>query len=201
MRLRGGDRQQRRDAQRAEVEPLEDNRPGRDRACGREPERADGVGELGGGVGRLGLRRIELARELEHAEAVDVALEFRREQAARLGPEARDLTRDGRAHAHVRAELHGGAAREPDERRDGGVGPRRAEERSLDLGVRGVEGVVVPVEPAGPLGDGGQQGQQDRPEERVVRGRAHSRVGVREERGGRLAPEIVERVSRVREPA
>src|SRR5205085_6935944 len=50
-RLGGSDRQERRDAQRPEVEPLEDDRARGDRACGREPERADRVGELGGCVG------------------------------------------------------------------------------------------------------------------------------------------------------
>jgi len=75
----------------------------------------------------------------------------------------------------------------------------RAEERVLDLRVRSGEGVVVPVEPAAALGDRGQHRKQDRPKERVVLARAHARVRVREDRGGGLAPEIVDRVARVRE--
>ena len=122
-RLRRRDRQERRDAQRPEVEPLEDDGPGGDRAGGREPERGHRVGELGGRVGRLGLVRLELAPQLEHEQPVDVAAELRRHQALRLRPELRDLARDDRAQRDAAAEVGVGAR--PRARR-----PARARRRS-----------------------------------------------------------------------
>src|SRR5581483_14543 len=72
-RLARGDGKQWGDAERPEVEPLEDNGAGGDRPGGREPERRHGVCQLGGGVRWLGLVRLELALQLEHEQPVDVA--------------------------------------------------------------------------------------------------------------------------------
>ena len=86
-RLRRGDREERRDSEGAEVEPLEDDGAGGDRAGRREAKGADGVGELCSGVRWLGLAGVELSGELEDAEPVDVASELGWHQAERLGPE------------------------------------------------------------------------------------------------------------------
>ena len=131
-RLRRRDREQRRDSQGPEVEPFEDDRPGGDRACGREPKRADGVGELAGGVGRLAVARVELARQLENAEPVDVPPELRRHQPERLGPERGELARNDGADADPPPSSAGSPGGEADERRDRRVGARGAEERLLD---------------------------------------------------------------------
>jgi hypothetical protein len=167
-RLRGRDRKQRRDAQRAKVEPLEDDRAGGDRARGREPERADRIGQLAGGVGRLRVGGVDVPRELEDEQAVDVAPELGRHQPQGLGPERRHLAGHDRAQPDVPAELDRAAGREADDGSDGGVAPCHAEERALDLRVRDVERLVVPVEAAAALGDGGQHRQQDGAEEGVV---------------------------------
>ena len=64
-----------------------------------------------------------------------------------------------------------------------------------------LEGLVLPVEAARALGDGGERRDEDRLEECVVPGRPEPRVGVREDRRGRLATEVVDGVASVREAA
>ena len=91
--------------------------------------------------------------------------------------------------------------REPDDRRERDVGARGAEERLLEIRVGRVEGVVVPVEAAAALGGPRQHRQQNRAEERVVAGIADAGVRAREDRRGRLALQIVDRVARIREAA
>ena len=200
-RLRRRDRQDRRDPQRPVVEPFEDDGAGRDRAGGREPERGHRIGELGGRVRSVGFVRIELAAKLEHEQPVDVASELRRHQALRLRPELRDLTRGDGTQRDAAAEVDVGACGETDDRRERDVRPVRAEERLLEVGVRGVERLVVPVEAAATLGGPRQHRQQDRPEERIVAGVADPGVGAREDRGRGLALQIVDRVARVGQPA
>ena len=51
--LRRRDREHRPDAVRPAVERLEEDRAGRERRCGREPDRADRVGDLGGRIRRI----------------------------------------------------------------------------------------------------------------------------------------------------
>jgi len=104
-RLRRGDRQERGDAQRPEVEALEDHGACADRTGRGEAQRRDGVGELGCSVGRVGVGRLELARELKDEEAVDVSAELVRQQAAGLGPELRDLARHDRAQRDAAAKI------------------------------------------------------------------------------------------------
>src|SRR5262249_17838819 len=75
------------------------------------------------------------------------------------------------------------------------------EQRLLDSGVRRLERIVFPVEAAAALRDRSEGRQEDRPEERIVVALPEGRVRVREDRGGRLAPEILDRVARVGQPA
>ena len=176
--MRRGDREQRRDPQRPEVEPLEDDGAGRDRAGGREAEGADGVGELAGGVGRLALARVELAGQLEHVQTGRRRVRTR--AAAGRAPRARAPASSPETALRIRMSPPRStveAGREADEGRDRGVGAGAAEERLLDRGVGVLERVVLPVEAAGALGDGGERRQQDRPEERVVVARAEARSG------------------------
>ena len=155
-----------------------------------------------GGVGRLGLARVELARQLEHAEPVDVAPELRRHQSARLRPQ---LTRPRPVTAaRTRMPPPSSTVAPAESPTSGAIAAyERAvpkSERSISAYAR-VERIVVPVEPAAALGDRGEHRQQNRPEERVVLRRADSRVRVREDRRGRLAAQVVDRVPRVGQPA
>ena len=59
----------------------------------------------------------------------------------------------------------------------------------------------MPVEAAAPLGDGGEKRQEDRAEERVLVRVAEPVVRAREDRGGRLARQVVKSVARVRQSA
>src|SRR5581483_8872164 len=200
-RLRGGDRQQRRDAKGPEVEPLEDDRARRDSPRGREAKRADGIGELACRVRRLRLLRSEVARQLDDEQPVDVPTEVRRHQPERLGPKRRHLAGDDRAQSNAAAELNRLSGRQADDGRDRGVRARGAEQRPLDLCVRGRECLVLPVETTAALRDRTQERQQDRPEERVVLARGETRMCAGEDRGRRLTAKVVDRVARVRQAA
>ena len=199
-RLRGRDRKDRRDPQGTEVEPLEDDGAGGDRTGRREPERGDGVGQLGGRIGRLGLGGGELAVQLENEQAVDVAPELGRHQAARLGPELRDLAGHDRPEADL-AELDVVARREPDDRGERDVRARSAEQGLLEIEIRRLERLVLPVEPTAALGRPREHRQQDRAEQRIVAGFAEARVRAREDGCRRLAAEILDRVARIGQPA
>ena len=91
------------------------------------------------------------------------------------------------------AELDLGDDGDPDERRDRGVRARRAEERTLELGVGALEGDVVPIEAATPLGGRDQERDENGAEESLLLGRLRASVRPREDRGGRLAQQLVER--------
>ena len=198
--LRRGDREQRRDPQRPEVEPLEDDGAGGDRAGGREPKRADGVGQLAGGVGRLALARVELAGQLEDAQPVDVAPELR--AASARAPRARATESSPGTTARTRMpppSSTGRAGREADERRDRGVGAcacRRATARSRRRRPRTRRRSSRSRRSARRL--------RSSVGSRIVRKSASSslvaepRVGVREDRRGGLAAQVVDRVARVR---
>ena len=181
-----GDRQHRADRQRPPVEPLEQHRARRDRRCGRQAQRADRVGELARRVGRLAARWAAArararARRAGRARGRSPAgsRPFASGQCAASSPAAATRTRRPSRELDLRAE------REPDERRDGGVGAALAEQRALELGVRAVERLVAPVEAAAGLGDVGEQRQHDRPQQRLVAGLAGVRGGV--DRRRRLA--------------
>ena len=68
-----------------------------------------------------------------------------------------------------------------------------AEERALELRVGTIEPAVVPVEAATCFGGRDDERQEDAAEERLVLGRSCTRVRAREDRRGRLAPQLVER--------
>ena len=124
-RLRRGDREDGPDAVGPSVERLEEHGACGERRRGREPDRADRVGDLGGRVRHV-LLRAERGAELEHAVAVGLATEPQREQAARLRPVAGELAVGGDADANARAELALDAARQT----------RRAERRPRTSGSR-----------------------------------------------------------------
>ena len=67
----------------------------------------------------------------------------------------------------------------------------------LEVRVCGVEGIVVPVEPAGALGSPRQHRDEYRAEEGVVGRLGQTRVRAGEDRGGRLALEVVDRIARI----
>ena len=174
-RLRRRDRQHRRDAQRPEVEPLEDDGPAAiaPAVASRSAvtASASSAAASGGSASRGSSSRVSSSTQ----QPVDVAAELGRHQPARLGPELRDLAGDDRAQRDPAAELDVRAGREADDRRERDVGARRAEERPLEIRVRGLERLVLPVEAAAALGRPGQHRQQDRAEERVVAGRRRCR--------------------------
>ena len=105
VRLRRRDRQQRPDPQRPEVEPLEDDRPGGDRAAVASRSARDRVGKLGRRVRRLARPRPSAARELEHAERSTSRPNSGRHQPAAPRARASELPGRGRAHADAAAEL------------------------------------------------------------------------------------------------
>src|SRR5437588_484760 len=70
-----------------------------------ETNGGDGVGELAGRVGRLLGPGLQLALELQHARAVDLAAEVARQQPRRFGPQRRELARRVLTHAEAFAEL------------------------------------------------------------------------------------------------
>ena len=144
--------------------------------------------------------RCELAAKLEHEQTIDVAAELRRHEAVRFRPQLRDLAGFGRAEPDVAAQVGLGAGGQTDDRRERNVRPRRAEQRVLEVGVGGVERLVVPVEAAAALSSPRQHRQEDRAEERVVVRLREPRVRPREDCGGRLAPQVVDRVTGVGQP-
>ena len=109
----------------------------------------------------------------------------------------RQLGRDERAQEQRLRELHLPGHREPDHRGDRAVATPLTEERLLELAVRALEGVVVPVEAAARLGGRDEEPEEDGAEERVVLGRTRARVGLREDRGSGLAPQLLEGEQRV----
>ena len=84
------DRKHRLDAERPAVERLEEDRPGSDGGGGRQPQGADGVRDLGGGVGRR-LTGVELVPQLDDERAIRLTPEVPRKETARLGPVRREL--------------------------------------------------------------------------------------------------------------
>jgi hypothetical protein len=166
------------------------------RRRGREPDRADGIGDLRGRVGHV-LLRAERRAQLEHAVAVGLVTETRREQAARLGPVAGELAVGGDANTDPRPQLALDAARQPDEWSDGRVRAVLAEQGALQLRVAAVERLVVPVEAAARLRDAHEEIDEHRAEQRVVLGWLAARVRARVDRGGALAMELLERDRRV----
>ena len=130
--------------------------------------------------------RLEAALQLEHAVAVDLAPEVAREETLRLGPVVGELPGRCGANADPRTELDLGHDRDPDERCNGRVRMRRAEERALELGVGTLERGVVPVEATARLGGRDQQREQHGAEERLLLGRSRPGVRAREDRRGRL---------------
>jgi hypothetical protein len=99
---------------------------------------------------------------------------------------AHELPDDG-----PRSELGLPGEGEPHEGRDGEVAALLAEQRELEGRVRMLERLVVPVEAPARLGRRDEQAEEDCPEERVVLARAGTRVGMGEDRRGRLAPELL----------
>src|SRR5581483_8275266 len=87
--------------------------------------------------------------------------------------------------------------REPDERRQRGVGALLAEQRRLQVGVGALERVVVPVEAAARLRRGDEQAEQDRAEERLLVRGLRPGVGAREDARRRLPRQLLEREQRV----
>ena len=134
-RLRCRDGQHRPDPERPPVQPFEQHGTSGDGSCGGQPDRRDGIGELGRRVGRLGAG-LQLALELEHAIAVDLTPEVGREQALGLRPVMGELAGRRRSHPDPTAKLDLGHDGDADERRNRGVGTRGAEERVLELCVR-----------------------------------------------------------------
>ena len=198
-RLGRRDRQHRTDRQRPPVEPLEQHRPHRDGRCSRKAQCADRVGQLARRVGCARLVGQQGALELEHAEPVRLGAEPGRQQSVRLRPVRGQLARGRDPNPQPVGELHLRSNREPEQRRDGGVGAALAEERALELDVGPVEGLVAPVEAAAGLGDVGEQRQHDRPQERLVAGLAGMGGGV--DGSGGLAAKILDREPRVGERA
>ena len=83
-------------------------------------------------------------------------------------------------------------------------GPRKlavlvavAEQRTLELRVGACEGVVVPVEAAARFGRVHEQRQQHAREQCFIFTRARTSMRAREDRGGRLAQQLVDRELRV----
>ena len=135
--------------------------------------------------------------ELENAEPVRLPAEAGGQQPVRLGPGRGELARRRNPDAQSAAELHLRAERESDERSDRGVRVTAAEERGFELAVRALEDVVLPVEAATALRGGDEQREQDGVEQRLVLARLRARVGSREDRCGRLAPQVLEGQPRV----
>ncbi len=166
-RLRSRDREHGPDPVRSPVEGLEQDRAGGERRCGGQSNRADRVGQLGGGV-RDVLADAKRLAELEHAEAVGLPAEPRRQQPSRLGPMPGELAIRGGTDPETRCELAEGADREPDERCDRRVRAAFPEQRALELRIGTLERIVVPVEAPARLGDAEQQVDEHRPEQRFV---------------------------------
>ena len=194
--LRGG-RRHRPDAVGPEVEPLEDDGAGGDRARRREPKRADGPPELPGSVGNAAGLRVELGLQLEDERAVDLPTPVPRQQPAGVRPGGGELVRGGRPYAHAAAEVGRSPGGQADERREGRVRAPVAVEGALELAVGALEGVVVPVEAAARLGGGDEQRDQDRAPEGLVLADPLVGVGAGEDSGGRLVLERRERLARV----
>ena len=173
--------------------------PAADRRAGREPERGDGVGELGRRVGRdsspPGARARARGRSVRsgswpkpaaaaHAPPASVRRSRRRSSRA---PGSRGRARSGcrprgRRAARPRAYERFGA-----------------EQRALELAVDPLEGAVLPVEPAAGLAGAGRAAAS-----RIARKSARSlgRVGVRRRRRSPRAgsrAQLVERDPRVLE--
>ena len=108
-----------------------------------------------------------------------------------------ELAGDERPQEQAVRELEGLRERETDERRDRDISSALTEERRLELRVRAVERLVVPVEAPARLGGPNQQPEQDGAKERLVLARTRARVGAGEDGGRRLAPELLDRESRI----
>ena len=165
---------------------------GGDRSSRGQTNGGDGVGELGRGVGRLGAG-LQLSLELEHAVAVDLTAESGWEQALCLGPVMCELSGRRRAHPDPAAELDLRHDGDPDERRDRGVGARGTEQRVLQLGVGALERAIVPVEASTRFGGGDQQRDKNGRKSACSSDGFGPGVGAGEDRGRRLAQELVER--------
>ena len=117
-------------------------------------------------------------KQLEHAAAVGLATEARREQPTRLGPVRRELARLPEAHGRGRARAR--SVRATDSPMSGATTaylPPLAEERRLEVGVRMLEGLVVPVEAAARLGGRDEQPEEHGAKQRVVLARMRARRG------------------------
>ena len=162
----------------------------------------DRVGELGGRVGRLGLVRLRARASSSSTSSRSTS----RPNSGGISPCASGQSCEISPATIGRSVMPpprsaSRPAESPTTRCERDVGARGAEQRPLEIGVGGVEGVVVPVEPAAALGRPGQHRQQDRAEERIVAGGAEPGVRAREDRRGRLALQIVDRVARIGQPA
>ena len=191
-RLRRGDRQQRRHAKRTEVEPFEDDRTGGDGACGRETERGDRVGELRGGV-----RRIDLVGSSSRASSSTSSRSVSRPNSGGSNPWPRARVARSRRRrsgaADPASEVGVVRGRQPDDRRERDVGARAAEERLLEIRVGRVERLVVPVETTAALGRP-RQHRHEIERKSASSSVSEARVRSREDRGGRLALAVVDRV-------
>jgi hypothetical protein len=106
---------------------------------------------------------------------------------------ARELSVGDCPHAQSGCKLELGGHREPDEGCHGSVGPPFAVQRALELGVGTIERLVIPVESAAGFGRRDEEAHQNGAEERLVLGGLSPDMGSREDRGGRLALQLLER--------
>ena len=190
-RLGRGDRQNWTDAERAPVEGLEQHRPGRDGRRRREPDGADGIGDLRRRVGRI-LPARKRGPKVENAVPIGFATEVARHQRGSLRPVTSELAVGHRPDPQPGGELELRRHRDAEQRRNGRVAATLPVERALELRVGAIEGLVVPVEAAARLRGRREQSQEDGAEERLALGRARPGMGAREDPGCRLAPELLE---------
>ena len=195
-RRRGrGDRQDRADAVRTPVEPLEEHGAGGDGRGGREAKRSHGVGELAGRVRRSPSRSSERSSSsTQRRSGSRPKLRGSRPAASGHIAAARRSRRRARG---CRRRARSRAARDADQRRDGAVRVAVAEERILELLVRAVERAVVPVEAAAAFRGADEQRHEDAAVERARLVGRVALVCAREDSRGGLALQIVDCLAHV----
>ena len=168
-RLGRRDAEHRPDPEGVPVEPLEDDRPGGGRSRGGEPERRDGVRQLGRRVRRRVLVARQLALELEHAlRSGSNPKPVRRRDPA---PPASATASSSGEEAWTLIPRPARPARRSRARR---AAPRLytsalfAVQRALELAVDAVERTVLPVEAAAASAVRTSNGSEDRPEQRPL---------------------------------
>src|SRR5215831_19970140 len=112
-----------------------------------------------------------------------------------------ELAAHERPDAKTPREIERRADTDPDERGDRDIAATLGEERGLELLICVFERLVVPVETAAGLGCQDEETEENGAEERVLLACARTCVRVREDRGRRLALQLLEREPRVLPPS